>query len=143
MHKMKVLFVCIHNSARSQMAEAFLKKYGEDKFEVESAGIEPGILNQNVVGVMKEAGIDISDNGTKSVFDFYRSGNAYDYVIAVCDQAKAEMCPVFPGNGKKLHWSFEDPSGFEGTNEEIMNKTREVRNRIEIKIKDWLKDLHF
>ncbi|MDD2524261.1 MAG: arsenate reductase ArsC [Endomicrobiaceae bacterium] len=142
MDKIKVLFVCIHNSARSQMAEAFLKKYGGDKFEVESAGIEPGKLNQNVVDVMKEAGIDISNNKTKSVFDFYEKGNTYNYVITVCDETKAEMCPYFPGVSKKIHWGFSDPSGFTGTIEEKLKGTREVRNQIEIKIKNWIKDLN-
>lgn len=142
MDKIKVLFVCIHNSARSQMAEAFLKKYGGDKFEVESAGIEPGKLNQNVVDVMKEAGIDISNNKTKSVFDFYEKGNTYNYVITVCDETNAEMCPYFPGVSKKIHWGFSDPSGFTGTIEEKLKGTREVRNQIEIKIKNWIKDLN-
>ena len=142
MDKIKVLFVCIHNSARSQMAEAFLKKYGGDKFEVESAGIEPGKLNQTVVDVMKEVGIDISKNKTKSVFDFYERGNTYNYVITVCDETNAEMCPVFPSISKKLHWGFFDPSGFTGSIEEKLKGSREVRNQIESKIKDWIKDLN-
>lgn len=139
--KLKVLFVCVHNSARSQMAEAFLNKYGGDSFEVESAGLEPGKLNPIVVEVMKEAGIDISQNKTKSVFDFYKLGKQYDYVITVCDESQSGSCPVFPGPGQKLHWGFSDPSGFIGTNEEKLSKTKEVRDKIETVIKDWIKTL--
>ena len=138
MNKQKVLFVCVHNSARSQMAEAFLKKYGGDKFEVESAGLEPGTLNPIVVEVMKEIGIDISQNKTKSAFDFYKQGKQYDYVITVCDESQSGTCPVFPGGGQKFHWSFTDPSRFEGGPANKLKQTREVRNQIEAKIKDWL-----
>ncbi len=118
MEKMKVLFVCVHNSARSQMAEAFLKALGGERFEVYSAGIEPGALNPLVVEVMKEIGIDISKNKTKDVEDFYKKGETFSYVITVCDQASAEMCPIFPGVVKRLHWSFADPSSFAGPHEE-------------------------
>jgi arsenate reductase (thioredoxin) len=138
MDKIKVLFVCIHNSARSQMAEAFLKKYGGGRFEAESAGLEPGQLNPVVVEVMKEAGIDISQNKTKSVFDFFKQGRIYCYVITVCDESQSERCPVFPGKGKKLHWGFTDPSGFTGSQEEKIRKTRIVRDEIEAKIKIWV-----
>lgn len=139
MDKIKVLFVCIHNSARSQMAEAFLKKYGGDKYEVESAGLEPGKLNPVVVHVMKEIGIDISQNKTKSVFDFHNSGKQYDYVITVCDESQSGACPVFMGGGVRFHWGFDDPSSFLGSQEERVKKTREVRDQIEARIKDWLK----
>lgn len=138
MNKKKVLFVCVHNSARSQMAEAFLKQMAGDSFGVESAGLEPGTLNPIVVEAMKEAGIDISQNKTKSVFDFYKQGKQYDYVITVCDESQSGACPVFPGKGARLHWRFSDPSGFQGTQEEKLKQTREVRNQIEAKIKDWL-----
>jgi len=113
MDKKRVLFVCVHNSARSQMAEAFLKKYGRDRFEVESAGLEPGKLNPIVIEAMKEAGINISQNKTKSVFDFYKQGKVYDYVITICDESQSGQCPVFPGEAKKLHWGFPDPSNLE------------------------------
>ena len=139
MDKKKVLFVCIHNSARSQMAEAFLKKYGGERFEVESAGLEPGKLNPVVVEAMKDAGIDISQNKTKSVFDFYKQGKLYNYVITVCDESQSERCPIFPGIAQKLHWGFSDPSAFAGSQEEKLKKTKEVRDQIEGKIKDWLK----
>ncbi len=137
----KVLFVCIHNSARSQMAEAFLKQMAGDKFEVESAGLEPGKLNPIVVEVMKEVGIDISQNKTKSIFDFYKQGKQYDYVVTVCDESQAGKCPIFPGTAvtKRLHWSFDDPSSFQGKWEEKLEKTRHVRDRIRIKIEEWIK----
>jgi len=138
MSKKRVLFVCVHNSARSQMAEAFLKKYGGDRFEVESAGLEPGKLNPVVVEVMKEVGIDISQNKTKSVFDFYKQGKQYDYVVTVCDESQSSVCPVFPGKGERFHWGFTDPSGFMGALEDKLKKTRDVRDQIETKIKDWL-----
>lgn len=141
MEKQKVLFVCIHNSARSQMAEAFLNKLGADRFTAESAGLEPGTLNPVVVDAMKEAGIDISRNQTKSVFDFYKQGKLYDYVVTVCDESQSERCPIFPGGAQKLHWGFTDPSSFQGPQEGKLAKTREVRDQIEAKIKDWLRSV--
>jgi len=138
MNKKSILFICVHNSARSQMAEAFLKKYAGDRFDVESAGLEPGKLNPIVVEVMKEVGIDISQNKTKSVFGFYKQGKQYDYVITVCDESQSGACPVFPGKGERLHWGFPDPSSFTGSFEEKLKKTIEIRNQIEAKIKDWL-----
>jgi len=135
----RVLFVCIHNSARSQMAEAFLKKYGGDAYEVESAGLEPGRINPNVVAVMQEVGIDLGKKGTQGVFDLYKRGTAYDAVITVCDGASAEKCPVFAGGGKRIAWSFEDPSSFKGTQEEILHRTREVRDAIEQTIRHFIK----
>ncbi len=134
----KVLFVCVHNSARSQMAEAFINLYGEGKIVAESAGLEPGQLNPYVVEAMKEIGIDISSNKTKSVFDFYKSGKKFNYVITVCDESSGEKCPIFPGVNERIHWSFEDPSSFVGSKEEILQKTKEVRDKIEKKVKDWL-----
>lgn len=143
MDKKKVLFVCAHNSARSQMAEAFLKKYAGGRFDVESAGLEPGKLNPVVVEAMKEAGIDISMNKTKSVFDFFKQGKRYDYVVTVCDESEAGKCPVFPGTAvtKRLHWGFDDPSGFQGTWADKLKQTREIRNQIEAKVNCWLKSL--
>src|SRR5450432_3074872 len=114
----KVLFVCIHNSARSQMAEAFLNKYGKGKYIAESAGLEPGIMNPNVVKVMLESGIVLSQKGTQGVFDLFQKGTRYNAVITVCDGASAEKCPVFPGMVKRVAWSFEDPSSMKGTQEE-------------------------
>jgi arsenate reductase (thioredoxin) len=138
MNKQRVLFICVHNSARSQMAEAFLDKYAGGRFEVESAGIQPGKLNPIVVDVMREAGLDISQNKTKGVFDLYQQGKQYDYVIAVCDESQSSACPVFPGKAQQLHWAFPDPSRFEGTNEEKLEKVRVVRDSIKQKIQKWL-----
>lgn len=135
---MKVLFLCVHNSARSQMAEAFLKKHGGDRFEVESAGLEPGRLNPFVVRSMAEIGIDISKNPTKSVFDLYKAGRHYDVVVTVCSKEAAERCPIFPGLHEKLHWPFADPSTFTGSDEEIMGQVRKVRDEIETAIKEFI-----
>ena len=139
--KKRVLFVCIHNSARSQMAEAFLKQNCGDKFEVHSAGLEPGKLNPIVVEAMQEIGIDISSNPTKAVWDFIKSGKAFAYVITVCDETSAERCPIFPDVTTRLHWSFPDPSGFPGTHEEKLAKTREVRDTIKQKIEQWCEEV--
>lgn len=136
----RVLFVCIHNSARSQMAEAFLNKYGEGKYEAESAGLQPGKLNPNVVKVMQEVGIDLSQKGTQSVFDLFRKGSLYNAVITVCDGASAEQCPIFPGRVKRVAWSFEDPSAFKGTEEEVLQHTREIRDEIENAIQDFIRE---
>ena len=136
----KILFVCIHNSARSQMAEAFLKKYGADRFQVESAGLEPGTMNPNVVTVMREAGIDLSHKTTRAVSDLFRQQRSYDAVITVCDNEAAERCPVFPGRVKRIPWSFKDPSAFKGTTAEILQHTREVRDEIEQKIKEFVRE---
>ena len=140
MKKIKVLFVCIHNSARSQMAEAFLNQLGKDKFKAESAGLEPGILNPVVVEAMKETGIDISGNKTKSVFDFFKEGRTYHFVITVCDESAAERCPIFPGIAKKLHWGFKDPSSIEGTLEEKLRGTRIIRDQIKAHIEKFISD---
>ena len=134
----KVLFVCIHNSARSQMAEAFLNQLGGGMFIAESAGIEAGKLNPNVVEVMKEIGIDISGNKTKEVFDFFRQGKLYQAVITVCDAASAERCPIFPGMVKRVAWSFADPSTFSGTQEEILQQTRQVRDEIKAQVAEFV-----
>lgn len=134
----KVLFICVHNSARSQMAEAFLNRLGEGRFIAESAGIEPGILNQRVVQVMAEAGYDISKNETNGVFDFYRKGCSYDVVVTVCSKEAAERCPIFPGGGKRLHWPFDDPSSFTGDEDEALAKTRVVRDAIRKKVQELI-----
>lgn len=141
MSKIKVLFVCIHNSARSQMAEAFLNTLAGDIFEAESAGIEPGKLNPVVVDAMKEIGIDISGNLTKDVFDFYKKGKMYSYVITVCDKTAAERCPIFPG-GKIISWSFEDPSKLQGSYEEKIASTRRIRDDIKNQIEKFIETEH-
>jgi arsenate reductase len=138
MVKVRVLFVCIHNSARSQMAEELLRKLGGGRFETESAGIEPGTLNPVVMAVLKEIGIDIAGKKPQAVADLLKQGKPYDYVITVCDETSAERCPVFPGPVKRLHWGFTDPSKFEGSWDQKLSKTRDVCRQIEKKIKDWL-----
>jgi arsenate reductase (thioredoxin) len=137
----RVLFVCVHNSGRSQMCEAFLKRYSGDRFDVQSAGLKPGELNPLVVEAMAEIGIDISKNKTKSVFSIWRSGLIVQYVIAVCDKEAAEKCPFFPGLTKRLHWPFHDPSKVTGTYEQKLQKVREIRDEIASKIQDWLASL--
>src|SRR5664279_2875686 len=141
-----ILFVCIHNSARSQMAEAFLNQLGNEKFKAESAGIEKGKLNPYVVRAMKEVGIDISNNETKEVFDLFRQGKLYHAVITVCEKEAAERCPIFPGMVKRIAWSFPDPSKFTGTEEEILTKVRKVRDEIKEKVIQFIEeasDLNF
>ena len=139
-NKHKILFVCIHNSARSQMAEALLKKYGGDAFEAESAGLEPGTLNPNVVKVMQEVGIDLTGKPTRAVFDLFQEGRLYNAVITVCDKEAAERCPIFPGMVKRIPWSFKDPSAFTGSPEEILQQTRQVRDEIEQQIKTFVQE---
>ncbi len=136
--KTKVLFVCSHNAARSQMAEAFLNRLAGNRFEAESAGIEPGELNPLAVEAMRESGIDISCNRAKSVFDLHRENRQYRHVITVCGAAAA-ACPVFPGFTATLHWSFDDPAGFTGTHEERLQKTRRVRDEIRRKVEEFIK----
>ena len=123
------------------MAEAFLNKLGGDRFEAESAGLEPGTLNPVVVEAMREAGMDISGKKTRSAFDLYKNGQLFNYVITVCDEAGAERCPVFPGHTKRLHWSFPDPSAIEGSYEEKLQKTRIIRDSIRTKIIEWLGEI--
>jgi arsenate reductase (thioredoxin) len=137
--KKKILFVCIHNSARSQMAEAFLNDVCGDEFEAYSAGIEPGKLNPIVIEAMREIGLDISGNKTKSVADMIASGKSFTHLVTVCDEASAERCPVFPGSGTRLHWGFPDPSSFSGSHEEKLARTREVRDAIRETIGTWCK----
>lgn len=136
--KWKVLFVCIHNSARSQMAEAWLNTLFGDRFEAMSAGLEPGTLNPYAVRVMAEAGVNIHDAQTKSVFDIYKAGGLFNYVITVCDQEAAERCPIFPGMTERLHWSFADPSQAVGDDEEKLDQTRLVRDQIRTQLEQWV-----
>jgi len=139
--KKKILFVCIHNSARSQMAEAFLNRLCGDEFEAFSAGLESGKLNPIVVEAMRETGIDISGNKTKTVMDFIKAGVLFSYVVTVCDEANAERCPIFPGVTKRLHWGFPDPSALQGSPDEKLAKTREIRDAIRGKIEEWCAEI--
>lgn len=134
----KVLFVCIHNSARSQMAEELLRKYAGSLCTVESAGIEPGKLNPVVVDALKLEGIDITGKATQKASDLAAQQLNFDYVITVCDEASAERCPIFPGAVKRLHWGFTDPSKFQGSPEEKLAQTIAVKEEIRAKILSWL-----
>lgn len=126
----RVLFICVRNSARSQMAEAFFKKRCGEVFRAESAGLEPGVLNPLAIATMKEVGIDISGNSTQSVFDVYKSGRLFSYVIAVCDQGSAEACPIFPGLVTRQHWNIPDPAALTGTWEQQLEAVRPIRQII-------------
>ncbi|MFP4115547.1 MAG: hypothetical protein ACOCU9_03185 [Spirochaetota bacterium] len=136
--KRKVLFVCVHNTARSQIAEAYLRHYADDLFEVESAGLEPGALNPIVVEAMADDGFDISDKMPQSVVDLYKAGRTYTYVITVCSREAEENCPVFPGPVRRLSWPFPDPAQFSGTHEEKLAKTIEVRNVIKEEVRQFV-----
>jgi arsenate reductase len=131
----RVLFVCTHNSARSQMAEGFLRYLGGDGYNVASAGTEAGGVRPEAVAVMAERGIDITAHESKT-FERY-IGDSWDYVITVCDEA-AEACPVFPGGGARLHWRFRDPSAVAGSLEERLAAFREVRDQIEAHIRELI-----
>ncbi|MDD5160790.1 MAG: arsenate reductase ArsC [Sulfuricurvum sp.] len=135
---LKVLFVCVHNSARSQMAEAFFNQYAQGSDSSESAGIEPGKLNPYVVRAMAEKNIDISNNETKGVFALYKEGRTFSHVITVCDAEAAQRCPIFPGISRIIMWSFPDPSTFTGSDDEIMEQVRVVRDTIEAKVKAFI-----
>ncbi|MDR3667855.1 MAG: arsenate reductase ArsC [Ignavibacteriaceae bacterium] len=141
MNQLKVLFVCVHNSARSQMAEAFLNHLGKGQFIAESAGLEPGTLNPVVVTAMELEGIDISGNKTKTIKSTLSSGKSFDYVITVCDESNAEKCPIVPGSGKRIHWSFDDPSAIEGPYIEKLNQTLLIMQQIKSRIEDWIAEI--
>src|SRR5215472_14083735 len=137
MMKQRVLFICIHNSARSQMAEALLNQICGGSFIAESAGLEPGELNPLVVEVLGECNIDISGKRAHTVDEVEKSAARFNYVITVCDEASAAKCPMFRGSGKRLHWSFPDPADFTGTRKERLVRTRKVCDAIQKKIEHW------
>lgn len=133
----RVLFLCTGNTARSQMAEAFLRRYAGDHLEAYSAGLEPAEIHPYVHRVMEEIGIDLAGQRSKHI-DEYTGKLHFGYTITVCSLAE-ERCPsVFPGMGQRLHWAFEDPAAFEGTEEEKLEKFRTVRDQIDQRIKEWL-----
>jgi len=135
--KKKVLFICVHNSARSQMAEAWLNRLCPEQFEAHSAGLEPGALNPLAVEAMHEIGVDISGKKTQSALDVFKSGQLFSYVITVCDESSAERCPIFPGATTRLHWSFPDPAAITGSHEERLNGVRKIRDQIRARIEMW------
>jgi arsenate reductase len=136
----KVLFLCTGNSARSQMAEAFLRKYGQGQFEPFSAGLEPKGLNPLTVRVMEEIGFDMSGHRSKGI-DEYLGKEHFHYLVTVCHDAE-QNCPRFwPGVNQRLHWSFEDPAAYIGAEEEKLAKFRQVRDQIQEKVLFWLKEI--
>ncbi len=141
MAKQNVLFICVHNSARSQIAEAFLNKICGDRFAAASAGLEPGTINRLVVEVMSEVGIDLSQKKTQAVFDVWKSGKLFHYVIAVCAESEEKGCPIFPGVTTRLIWPFPDPSRVEGTEQERLQQVRKIRDDIRTRIEDWCEEM--
>jgi arsenate reductase (thioredoxin) len=139
--KKRVLFICVHNSARSQMAEAWLNHTCSEYFEAQSAGLAPGALNPLAVQVMAEVGIDISKKKTQAVFDVFVSGQLFAYAITVCDEASAEKCPIFPGPATRLHWSFPDPSEVQGNETAKLEQVRLIRDEIRAKIEQWCEEI--
>ena len=133
--KNKILILCTGNSCRSQMAEGYFRNMVGDRFEVFSAGLTPSVVNPTAISVMKEDGVDISNHTSKNVDQFV--GQQFDYIITVCDNAK-EHCPNFPGKAERIHWSFEDPAEATGTDEEVFNVFRKVRNQIKEKIDEFI-----
>ena len=139
MAKPKVLFLCTGNSARSQMGEAFLRRHGGDRFDVYSAGLEPKEINPFTREVMAEIGYDLAGHRAKALTE-YLGREHFGYLITVCGGAEA-ACPIFPGMGLRLHWPFEDPAAFEGSDEDKRAKFREVRDQIEARVKEWLEEV--
>ncbi len=139
MDKPRVLFLCTGNSARSQMAEALLKKYANDHFEVFSAGLEPKEINTFTLKVLNEAGINTEGLYAKPL-STYLGKVQFSYLITVCSDAE-EKCPIFPGMGLRMHWPFEDPAAFKGSEEEKLKKFREIRDKIDARILTWLDEI--
>ena len=133
--KKRVLILCTGNSARSQMAEGLLRRMGGERFEVESAGVEPSHVRPQAIEAMREIGIDISGHRSKSVDEF--SGEEFDYVITVCDNAN-ERCPIFPGKTERIHWSFDDPAAAEGDEKAVLAVFRRVRDEIESRLREFI-----
>ncbi|MBN2386448.1 MAG: arsenate reductase ArsC [Anaerolineales bacterium] len=135
--KIRVLFLCSHNSARSLMAEAFLRDLGNDRFEAFSAGLEPKGIHPLTRAVMEEIGIDLSGQRSKGV-DEYLGKVHFHYLITVCHEAEQNCPRVWPGVNQRLHWSFEDPAAFDGSAVDKMLKFREVRDQIGETVRDWI-----
>ncbi len=138
-NKIKVIFLCTGNSARSQMAEAFLRKYGGEKFEAYSAGLEPKGINPYTIQVMDEIGISLERHQSKSVTE-YLGKTHFTYLFTVCGHAEKNCPRTFLSSGIHTHWDFEDPAAFEGTDEGKLAKFREVRDQMEAKIQGWLEE---
>lgn len=132
------LFICVHNSARSQMAEEYVRLLSGGKLTVESAGFEPTEINPLVIEAMKEEGIDLSGKKTQSVFELFKQGRTYRFVTTVCDESEGGQCPIFPGMTHRLHLPFPDPATLTGTHEEKMVKVREIRDEIKKLMSDFV-----
>ena len=137
MNKTRVLFLCTGNTARSQMAEAFLREYGGDRFEAYSAGLEPSVIHHYTRRVMEEVGLDLSEQHSKDLAE-YMGKVHFGYLITVCANAEKRCPSAFPGMGQRLHWPFEDPAAFVGSEEEKLAKFREVRDQVDRRIQEWL-----
>jgi len=133
----KVLFLCTGNSVRSQMAEAFLREYGNGRFKSFSAGVAPRGINSLTIQVMEEIGFDMSGHRSKGVEEFLGKVH-FEYLITLCDDAEQNCPAIWPGVNQRLHWSFEDPAAFNGTQEEKLEKFRQVRDQIQAKVLAWL-----
>ena len=138
--KIKVLFICVHNSGRSQMAEEYLKRIGGERFEVRSAGFEPTEINPLVAKILEEDGFDLSDKETHDAWDFYRGGEHFNFVITVCDRSHEEKCPIFPRPFVQSNWPFPDPDGFTGSDEEKMEQVRNLRDSIRKRVKQFVEE---
>ena len=141
MDRKKILFICAHNSGRSQMAEAFADQAGNGFVIAESAGLDPRPVLPEVVEIMKEVGLDLSRNQSDSVFEFFKQGRLYDYVITVCEEAVEQKCPIFPGIARRLSWPFEDPEKLKGTPDEKKKALRQLRDIIRDKVTDFVKKI--
>lgn len=137
MTKLRVLFLCTHNSARSQMAEGLLRALAGDRFDVASAGTEATRVHPLAIRAMQEVGIDLTGHTSKTIDMLI--DQPWNYVITVCDSAN-ERCPIFPGKTTRLHWSFDDPSQATGTDADRLEKFRRIRDEIHAKLRDWLAD---
>jgi arsenate reductase len=140
MEKPRVLFLCTGNSARSQMAEALLRKMAGNHFEVHSAGLEPTVIHPMTIRVLEEIGVDASQQYAKPLTT-YLGNTHFSYLITVCSKAE-ERCPFFPGMGQRLHWPFEDPAAFEGSDKEKLDYFRAIRDQIQARIQQWLSEMN-
>lgn len=135
--KRSILFICIHNSARSQMAEALVNHFCPEDFSAESAGLEAGTLNPHAVKVMQEIGIDISGKSTRKVFEVVKTGKVFSHAVSLCDEASEGRCPILPRHAERHHWAFPDPASSIGTETEKLERMRQVRDLIRGKIEQF------
>jgi len=142
MDKPRILFVCEHNSGRSQIAEEMLRKLAGNRFDVESGGLEPREILPLIVEVLREEGIDVSGKTPRSVFDLYKASNVYTYVITVCSPETDVQCPLFPGVQQRLNWPFPDPADFSGSREEQLQQVRRLKEDITQRLTEFFQLSH-